>query len=435
MSTPGGAEALDQARAALTRYVVFPSPEAADSVTLYAAATHATPALEFAPRLVIKSPLKRCGKSRLLDVLTQLVRNPMPTADISAAALVRSITAHDPPTILLDEADAIFGKGIKGDEKAEHLRGILNAGFGRDRPYKRWDAIARAVEDCPTFAMAVIAGIGAMPDTIEDRAVIISLRRKAPNEHAAKYRIRRDKPNVAAAGERLAGWVAPIAAAIGAAEPDMPDGLHDRAEDVWEALIAVAAFAGASWPARAARAAQALAAGAEAADTQGSYTLRLLADIREVFTATPAPFLPSRELVARLAGFDDAPWREFALTGRSLADRLRAYGITPGRDSTGAIRGYRAEDFADTFARYLPGQARPGGPSETVKPSETPADQPERSDAFPASDTLKCQTKPNRQALTSQPDGLTVSDTPLPPAWPPGTIGAAVNGHRPGTPP
>jgi hypothetical protein len=71
---------------------------------------------------------------------------------------------------------------LKGDEKAEHLRGILNAGFGRDRPYKRWDITSRSVQDCPTFAMAVLAEIGDMPDTIEDRAVIITMRRKAPGE-------------------------------------------------------------------------------------------------------------------------------------------------------------------------------------------------------------------------------------------------------------
>ena len=63
------AEALDLAHAKLTRYVVFPCPEAADAAALYAAATHAVPGLEFAARLVVKSPVKRCGKSRLLDVL------------------------------------------------------------------------------------------------------------------------------------------------------------------------------------------------------------------------------------------------------------------------------------------------------------------------------------------------------------------------------
>ena len=34
--------------------------------------------------------------------------------------------------------------------------------------------------------MAVLAGIGAMPDTIEDRAIIISLRRKTAAEPVRK---------------------------------------------------------------------------------------------------------------------------------------------------------------------------------------------------------------------------------------------------------
>jgi hypothetical protein len=64
-----GAAVLAAVHEALTRYVVFPCPEAADAAALYAAATHAANDLEFASRLVIKSPVKRCGKSRLLDVL------------------------------------------------------------------------------------------------------------------------------------------------------------------------------------------------------------------------------------------------------------------------------------------------------------------------------------------------------------------------------
>ena len=123
---------------------------------------------------------------------------------------------------MLDEADAMFGKALKGDEKAEHLRGILNAGFGRDRPYIRWDVTTRGTEHCPTFAMAVLAGIGALPDTIEDRAVVVAMRRKAPAERVAKYRIRRDKPEVAEVGEQLADALGPVADEIGDAEPDMP---------------------------------------------------------------------------------------------------------------------------------------------------------------------------------------------------------------------
>ena len=249
--TPDGAAVLGEAHAILTRYVVFPSAEAADAVTLYAAATHAVRELEFATRLVIKSPVRRCGKSRLLDVLGQLVRKPLLTSDISAAALVRSINPKDPPTVMLDEADATFGK-LKGDEKAEHLRGILNAGFTRDRAYTRWDVNTKSTEAVPTFAMAVLAGIGSMPETIEDRAVMVTMRRKAPGDTTvSKYRIRRDTADVAAVGRRLGAWVRPLAKQIGDAEPDMPAGLNDRAEDAWEALIAVADAAGGDWPARA----------------------------------------------------------------------------------------------------------------------------------------------------------------------------------------
>jgi hypothetical protein len=414
-----GAAVLAEVHAVLTRYVVFPSPEAADAATLYAAATHAMPRLEFASRLVIKSPVKRCGKSRLLDVLAQLVHKPLTTADISAAALVRSIPEDEPPTILLDEADAIFGKALKGDEKAEHLRGILNAGFGRDRPYKRWDITTRSVEDCPTFAMAVIAGIGSMPDTIEDRAVILTLRRKSPAERVAKYRLRRDKPRVTAIGDRLAGWVAPNADALGAIEPGMPAGLNDRAEDVWESLVAVADLAGGDWPARARRAAVKLAAAAEQ-EAGESLGQRLLADIRDLFADFTVSFMASRELVTRLAKVDEAPWRDLELTTRGLSDRLRPYGITPRRDVTGSTRGYRLEDFADAFGRYLPYP-----PSEGVNTSEYRPDQQERLDGSRPSDTSNRQTQPNRQPLTWESDDLTGSDAPPASGWPEGSVGEA----------
>jgi len=354
-----GEAVLDEVRAILTRYVVFPTPEAADAAALYAAVTHAANELEFASRLVIKSPVKRCGKSRLLDVLAQLVRNPLTTADISAAALVRSIPADDPPTIMLDEADAIFGKALKGDEKAEHLRGILNAGFGRERPYKRWDVTTRRVENCPTFAMAVIAGIGSMPDTIEDRAVIITLRRKTDAESVQKYRTRRDKPVVRAVGDRLAAWTEPLAASAGKAEPDMPPGLHDRAEDVWEALIAIADLAGGDWPARGRRAAQVLTEAAESAAADSSLALTLLGDLREVFG--DADRLPTSVILERLEKLEESPWSSVGrppkpLDAHGLSRLLKDYGVRPKvvRIGEQTARGYYRAELAEQWGRYAP---------------------------------------------------------------------------------
>ncbi|MGH3218973.1 MAG: DUF3631 domain-containing protein [Streptosporangiaceae bacterium] len=348
-----GAQVLDEVHAMLTRYVVFPSAGAADAVTLYAAATHAMPELEFAARLVIRSPVKRCGKSRLLDVLGQLVHKPLITTDISAAALVRSVTEQDPPTIMLDEADAIFGKALKGDEKAENLRGILNAGFGRDRPYKRWDVSTRSVENCPTFAMAVLAGIGAMPDTIEDRAVTLTMRRKAPDEQALKFRLRRDKPKVTAVGDRLAAWVAPLAKELGDAEPQMPEGLNDRAEDAWEALIAIADAAGGPWPARARKAARVLS---DAAEEDAADSMRLLADLQAVFGQEDK--LWTQAILDALHRIPEAPWGDWyghPLKDRELANLLKPYGIRSRDVKIGDVnrKGYYREQFIEPWRSYV----------------------------------------------------------------------------------
>ena len=96
------------------------------------AATHLQPAWQHAPRLAVVGPAKRCGKSRLLDVLTETVHEPMITVNATPAAIFRSIT-EEPPTLLVDEADTIFGTA-KVAEKNEEMRGLLNAGHQRNRP-------------------------------------------------------------------------------------------------------------------------------------------------------------------------------------------------------------------------------------------------------------------------------------------------------------
>src|SRR6266498_4229438 len=129
-SPPEGAALLAELHAALCRYVVFPSPEAADAVALWVAATHAQPAWEHAPRLAVVSPLKRCGKSRLLDIVAETCHELLITVNATIAAVVRAIGA-DPPTLLVDEADTLWGSRKQADNN-EDLRGLLNAGHQRN---------------------------------------------------------------------------------------------------------------------------------------------------------------------------------------------------------------------------------------------------------------------------------------------------------------
>lgn len=364
-----GAGLLDDVRAALTSYVVFPSEAAADAVTLYAAATHAQHAWEHATRLVIKSPLKRCGKTRLQEILVELCHATIPTANISAAALVRSIDEDNPPTLVIDEGDTVFAKR-RGErsEGAEDLRGIINAGHSRGWPYLRWDAKARTTETCSTFAMAIIGGIGDFPDTIEDRAVIVRMRRRAPGEAVAPFRRRRAVPGLQALRARLHAWGTANVEALKDVGPELP--VEDRAADVWEPLVAIADRAGGNWPQRA-RAACAVLTG-ETEPDDGTLSERLLADLRDVFGDSDK--LTTTEILERLNSLHEAPWGDYyghELRPRDLARLLKPYGVKSKVIRIGATtpRGYEAADFEDTWTRYL------DNPTPDVRGSGTPAQQ------------------------------------------------------------
>ena len=401
---PDGAELLDDLRAALTKYVVLPDTHAAAAVTLWIATTHALPAFEVAPRLVANSPQKRCGKSRLLDVIGGTCHNPLATVNATVPALFRSIGGEHPPTLIVDEADTIFGSR-KVAENNEDFRALLNAGHQRGRPALRCVGPQQTPTEFPTFAMAALAGIGSMPDTITDRAVNITMRRRTAGETVAQFRSRRDGPILAALRDRLAGWAQAQIEVLGKAEPDMP--VEDRAADTWEPLIAVADAAGGRWPDLARAACTALVSSAAEDDEDGNLGTLLLTDIREVFTSQCRTFIPSQELCVELRRIADSPWQGFDLDPSKLAYRLREYKIKTKHNPSGTARGYRLDSFSDAFNRYLRAT-----PSEPVSASEPQAEPGKPPDGFLASDALPRQTVKLRQNENS------ASPAPLTPLTP-----------------
>jgi hypothetical protein len=375
-----GAHILSDLHAILTRYVILPSAEAAVAVVLWTAASHAQPAWQHAPRLVIRAPEKRCGKSRLLDIVEGTCHAPLITVNASPAAVYRAIGADVPPTLLVDEADTIFGG--KNADANEDLRGLLNAGHQRNRPAIRWDAATRSLETIPTFAMAALAGIGAMPDTIEDRAVVIRMRRRAPGETVAPFRHRRDRPALTDLAAQLAGWLGGYLAELEKAEPPMP--LEDRAADTWEPLVAVADLAGSPWPELARHAAVVLTNDRDQA-ANVSDRIRLLADIRTAFGDAEA--LPTTTLITRLRSDPEAPWSDHGpagITPMRLSAMLRDYDIRSANirfgEPIGQVKGYYRADFTDAWARYCPGTQ--GEPSQSSQPSppSSPPGRPEQRD-------------------------------------------------------
>ena len=81
-------------------------------LSLWSLHTHAFHGVSsFTPYLNITSAEKGSGKTRVLEVLHALVREPLMTASVSPAALVRTVD-KEKPTMLLDELDALL-KGNK----------------------------------------------------------------------------------------------------------------------------------------------------------------------------------------------------------------------------------------------------------------------------------------------------------------------------------
>ncbi|MGF6943608.1 hypothetical protein BKA18_003400 [Streptomyces auratus] len=349
---------LTELREQIRRYVVLPSEEAFTAVTLWVAATHLQTAWQHAPRLAVVGPAKRCGKSRLLDVITESVHDPLITVNASAAAVFRSIT-DTPPTLLVDEADTLFGS-VKVAEKNEEMRGLLNAGHQRNRPTLRVSGPNHEVAKFPTFAMAALAGIGDLPDTIMDRSIVIRMRRRRPGEKVAEFRTFRDTPALHALRDRFVAWLAPLHADAMELTPTMP--VEDRAADTWQPLVSVADLAGGQWPDLARTACRVMAKHeAEQDQDSSSLGIRLLADIRRAFaTEGNPPALRTGRLLDILNQDDETPWPEHTangLTPRGLQILLKEYGISSAtRRFHGGVqaKGFTRLQFADSWARYCP---------------------------------------------------------------------------------
>ena len=336
-------------------YVVASEPQAS-TLALWIAHTHAIDAFETTPYLAITSAAKRSGKSRLLEVLALLVARPLRAAGVTEAALFRSI-ADRRPTLLMDEVDAIFGP--KAGSNHEDLRALLNAGFQHGTPVLRCvgDGSRQTVTEFAVFCPKALAGIGRLPDTIADRSIQIRLKRRAPGETVEKFRHREAEAAAEPLHQTLVSLMEHHVDQLAESRPELPDALDDRAADGWEPLMAIADLVGGDWPARARRSALVLA---ETDSDEDELSIRLLADLKQIFESEGVERISSVDILAALVADEESPWADWhgkPLAARSLARFLSPHGIrsTTVRLADGAIaKGYKLEAFEDAWNRYVP---------------------------------------------------------------------------------
>src|SRR5215831_5405949 len=325
-----GAALLNGIAAAIRQHVVL-TDHPRDIIALWTLHTYLIDRFLVSPRLGIRSPTKGCGKTLLLDVLARLVARPLPTANVTPAAIFRVVEAHR-PTLLIDEADTFL---YHNDE----LRGVLNGN-------RKGSTVLRTVGDdhepraFATYSACAVALIGALPDTLHDRSVTVDLKRRLVSEKAEPFRPdRADQLDVLA--RKAARWAQDHAARVADADPVMPDGIINRAADNLRPLLAIADAAGGEWPQRKA---------AEASRSAGDDASRLellLGDIRDVFKEIE---MSSADLVKGLVAIEGRPWAELGksrkpLTQNGLARMLKPLGIGPDKigPETKRLNGYKRD--------------------------------------------------------------------------------------------
>jgi len=341
-------ELLDQIIFCLRQYIILPNGSA-ETIALWVLHTHVFDCFTISPRLAITSPEKGCGKTTLLDVINELVARPLSTSNATTSAVFRIIEMKQ-PTLLIDEADTFL-------KENDELRGILNTG------HRRGGQVTRTVGDdfeprqFTTWAPAAIAMIGRLPDTLDDRAITVRLKRRKPTERVRVFRGDRvDELRVLA--RKAARWALDNRKALTSADPEAGK-LINRAADNWRPLFAIADIAGGKWP----RLARSTAKSAEASKEDQSIKTILLSDIRDVITERrQSDRISSNELAAALGAIEGCPWAEWRngkpMTANGLARMLGPFGILPGTKRAGSdtFKGYLYSDFTDAFASYLPDQ-------------------------------------------------------------------------------
>jgi hypothetical protein len=363
------AELLDSVMQFITRFVVV-SNDQAIALTLWVAHAHAIAEAETTPYLSIRSAEMRSGKSRVLEVLDILVPMPLKTENISVAALAHLVNGG--ATLLLDEVDAIFGKG-KASETQDMLRGILDSGYRQNGTYirMRGQGADQEPKAFKTFGPKVLAGIGKLPGTLDDRSIIIELKRKARHEVVERFRYRDSKAAATPIAQLLSQWAQSIAGTLKDSRPILPEELDDRAADGWEPLLAIADLAGHDWPTQARDAALVLSAGESRIDN--SLGVRLLSDIRALIANPLTDNIFTATLVESLNKKEESEWGGWnagqGITGRELAAKLKPYGLGPTQVRVGEVtlKGYKGSPFIDVWDRYCPITSKLGETGETPK--------------------------------------------------------------------
>jgi hypothetical protein len=335
-------------------------------LALWTLATHVFDCFDAFPYLAITSPTKRCGKTRLAEIVELYCANGIRTVGATSAAMFRSIQAYSLEgktlTLIMDEAEVL---GKKSD-RSEALREILNAGYRRGQYVLRCVPSEEGhydVEQFNVYCPKVIVLIGNLTDTLADRCIPISMRRRKTGEEVARFFYSQAARDAKISQREMNRWAKLNRHRVAKLHRQDLKFLEDREAELWMPLFSVCRGVR---PDRV-ESLKVIALGIsrrKQRDDQEGFGITLLRDIRHVFANWQQDRLPTATLVGQLANIEESPWatwgRGTGLDARGMARLLRPFRIEPHNirlEDGQIVKGYTRKDFEEAWATYLPGDS------------------------------------------------------------------------------
>lgn len=316
---------VDAIIAYIKKYVILPSEESYLVMALFAMHTWAIGSARSTPYVYIHSPTKGSGKTRCLEVMQTIMRNPIQALDITPSAMFRMIEEQQ-PTLMIDEVDTIW-HGARNDD----LRKVLNGG------YRRGNVVWRMHKGQPTpfntFCPKLLAGIFNMqlPDTVRDRSIPIVMRKRKDGEVVEPFYPEEAQEEANKLIVQIESWYGKNKDKLMLRLPPMED-IGDRQWEIAEPLVLIAETLGIGNRAR-----DAIRFLFKTVEGHKSKDVNILQQIMEAFGDDDKIF--TEELLTSLEG----NW-----TADKLAKELAVVGITPTtvRKGNRVLKGYKREQFA-----------------------------------------------------------------------------------------
>ena len=380
-----GAELLDDLVTWWVRFIAVTDTDDLYLLALWAVHTHLVRELYTTPRLLIDSIMEGSGKSTVIDHLNRLCVDPVQAATISSPALIPRLLENRMRTILIDEAH----RALRPDKPGvEELLGIINTGYrhGATRPVLiptkggGWDA-----DEMTTFAPLAMAGNNPnLPADTASRQIRILLMPDLDGSiEDSDWEYIEDE--AAALRARIAAFADAVRDDIRGIDADLPAGCIGRSKEKWRPLARVSAAAGGHWPQTVLRLIEADMAQEKAEREAGLKKLPPgMVVMRDLWIIWPEgePFMPTRQLEAKLVGHHPDYWGADSPYGKQLTEtRLgllidQAAKVTSCRPDTRGPRGYVRSTLEPVWRRLKIGRIQPGEPGAPGAPGADCAGSP-----------------------------------------------------------